>query len=421
MRPEGLPSRAQVLEWLFDKLTVPRNVETVATKDAYGRVLAEDVISLCDKPVYRASRMDGVAVKSERFKDGTPDASEWKLGIDYIRADTGDDFDDAFDATIAIEKVEILPNGGLKFVDDLEPIEAGSGVSGKGDSLTTGAVIGTKGAKLSPCDLAAIAMGAVAEVSVIKKPKVAFIPTGSELIPLGQIPQRGQSVDANSLIAEYIIKEMGAEPIIYPIAVDDHKLLSDLLSKALSEADIVVLSAGTSKGSEDYCHQILAERGELICHGVATAPGRPLAIAIVDGKPVVNVGGPPLGCYNGFDWCVRAIVDAYLGLPPKRRHIVKAKLLEDPNQHRGPGGSGGRGPGGPGGPGGRRGPGGPGAANGKFEMLRRFNVEKTPEGYVARPVGGFGGGNGTLGLRADAQCYGNPEVVDGLAEIEIVK
>jgi molybdopterin molybdotransferase/putative molybdopterin biosynthesis protein len=399
MGTQELPSRKQVLERLFEKWSVPRHTERVATKDAFGRVLAEDVFSLSDKPVFRASRMDGVAVKSVAFKDGVPDTSEWKPGLDYIRADTGDDFDDAFDAVIAIESVEILPNGALKFAKDLESVVSGSNVSGKGESLKSGALIGAKGSRMTPCDLAALAIGAVSEVTVLKKPTVAFIPTGSELIPLGEFPKRGQAVEANSLIAEYMLREMGAEPIILPIVKDVREALTSALNNALKNADVVVLSAGTSKGSEDYSHAILSERGTLICHGVATAPGRPMAVAIVDGKPVVNVAGPPLGCYNGFDWCVRAIVHAFLEQPPLKRRFVTAKLVAPENQA----GQSGRGSG------------------DKFELLRRFNIEETPEGYVAKPTGGGRGVNAADGLRAEAQCYGNPPESDGKVTLEIVK
>jgi molybdopterin molybdotransferase/putative molybdopterin biosynthesis protein len=356
-----LPTRYQALDDFFAKWKRPQPLtERVATSDAYGRVLAEDEFALCDKPVFRESDMDGVAVKSERFTvERIPDASGWKLGVDYVRADTGDDFDDAFDAVIAIEDVEILPDGGLRFIpDEWEDIETQLNISPKGDSLAKGTLVGAKGTKLTPSDLAALAVGGVSEVTVFAKPKVAFIPTGSELIPLGTLPKRGQSVDANSVMAKNMLLEMGAEPLLYPIVRDDRELLTVALDKALAEADIVVLNAGTSKGGEDFNHALLAERGELICHGVAAAPGKPLALAIIDGKPVINVAGPPIAAFNGLDWCVRAIIHAYLGQPPLKRRTVRAKLAEPIIDKGGE----------------------------PFESIKRVIVEETPDGFIAHPL-----------------------------------
>jgi len=405
---EELPSRAHVLEELFKRWTPRPETESVGTREAYSRVLAEDVFSLCDKPVFRASRMDGIAVKSSAFTQGTPNTEKWIQGEDYVRADTGDDFPDAFDAVIPIERVELLPQGGVRLNDINDPVTPGMCVSPKGETLSAGALIGRKGKRLNACETAAIAMGAVTEVKVIKRPTAAFIPTGSELVPLGQMVERGHSVEADSIIAEHMLREIGAEPIIYPIVPDDMSRISAALDSALSIADIVIISAGTSKGGEDYSQAILTLRGNMICHGVATAPGRPLAIAIINGKPVINVAGPPLACYNGLDWCVRAVVNAWLGQPPFVRRKVRAKLLAGPVGGGRPGGPGGRPGGGPGG----RPPGRPGGPGGSFEFLARYDVKETPEGITAQ--------NAENGLLANAQCYGPKPDENGFVEIEML-
>jgi molybdopterin molybdotransferase/putative molybdopterin biosynthesis protein len=167
--------------------------------------------------------------------------SGWKFGVDYVRADTGDDFDDAFDAVIAIEDVEILPNGGLRFIpDEWEDVEPQLNISPKGDSLARGTLVGAKGTKLTPSDLAALAVGGVSEVTVFAKPKVAFIPTGSELIPLGTLPKRGQSVDANSVMAKFMLSDMGAEPLLYPIVRDDRAALNSALDKLIPLVKTVI-------------------------------------------------------------------------------------------------------------------------------------------------------------------------------------
>jgi molybdopterin molybdotransferase/putative molybdopterin biosynthesis protein len=357
IKPGELPTRAKVLERFFSKWSAPIRTEQINTVDALYRVLATEVFSLCDKPVYRGSKMDGVAVKSTNFANGIPDASNWQLGADYVRADTGDDFDDAFDAVVAVEDVEFLPNGGLKFSPNLEQILPGTDVAKQGNSIAKGMPLCEKGTRLLPADLAAIAMGAISEIEVYKKPIVAFIPTGSELVPLGQMPKRGETVCSNSILAKTMLEEMGAIAVTSEPISDNPKTLSEALDKALLVADIVVLSAGTSKGSEDFCHALLAERGELLFHGVASAPGRPMAGAIVGGKPVINVAGPPVACYNGLDWCVKAVINKFFEQDAPKRHTVFATLSGDIH-------SGGEG----------------------FEAFVRVRLERTAKGYIAHPL-----------------------------------
>jgi molybdopterin molybdotransferase/putative molybdopterin biosynthesis protein len=332
-KSNSLPLRTEVLANLFSAWAPAPKTEIIATADGYGRVLARDVLALCDKPVVRASKMDGVGIKSAEFSVSLEElnrrAAAWVLDRDYCRADTGDDFPDEFDAVVQIEDVELLPNGGLRFADDMErPITAGYNVAPRGSSIEKGTVIGRRGSRLTPSGLGALCIGAVAEIEVFKKPVVAFIPTGSELIPLGQIPERGQSVDSNSIMAKAMLEEMGAETVLFPILKDDRESLAAALDKALAIADIVVMNAGTSKGGEDYTYQIIEERGQLLSHGVAAAPGKPLAVAVADGKPVINVAGPPAACFNGLDWCVRPCVAALLEQPKTaERKTVKAKLI----------------------------------------------------------------------------------------------
>jgi molybdopterin molybdotransferase/putative molybdopterin biosynthesis protein len=386
-----LPTRIEVLEKLYKTWNAPIRTETIPTQDAYDRVLSENVFSKCDKPVVRASQMDGVAVKSEAFSKGIPDTRSWVYGVDWTRADTGDDFPDEFDAVIAIEDVNISSENEIAFGKGFEPkIASGTNVSPQGSMLSKGAIVAKKGTRLSPCDIAAVALSAVTQVQVYKRPTVAFIPTGSELIPLGETPLRGQTVDSNSLLAKLMLEEMGAIPDIYPIVRDDKSALAAALDTAISESDIVVFSAGTSKGEEDFSHALLAERGELICHGVAAAPGRPLALAIIDGKPVINVPGPPVACYNGLDWCVRSIISAYSELIPPKRLTIPAQLAEAiPNN-------------------------GPG-----FETIIRIELEKSESGFLAHPVGRIRPYTDGLGARGLYSTKLEPEPTDVGDKIDV--
>lgn len=350
-----LKSRFQVLNDLYEKWNVIADTEAVSLRDSFGRVLAEDVYSQWTIPVVRASAMDGVAVKSSAFENGRPDTEKWVRGVDYDRADTGDDFDDAFDAVIAIEQVELLPDGGILIDDDVEVTE-GYSVRPAGSTLMKDELMLVKGTRMRAEHIACAAMAGRESVVVYKKPVVAFVPTGSELVPAGAPVGRGQNIDSNSPMAEAMIREMGGEPLLYPIVKDKRSDLESVLEDALSKSDIVVLSGGSSKGEEDFNTHILQDKGDLICDGVAAVPGRPMTLALIDGKPVMNSSGPPFAAFYSLDWCVRAMICYMLGISFSERHRVRAKLMEDLHTPE------------------------------VMEMLVKMNVYRTRHGFRAEPV-----------------------------------
>ncbi len=348
-------SRKEVLDALFEKWNDMTDAEMVPLSDSLGRILAEDVYSLWTIPVVRASNMDGVAVKSSAFRSGMPDTGNWVRGVDYERADTGDDFDDAFDAVIAIEQVEILSGGGIR-IDPAEKVAAGYNVRPAGSSLKKDEQMLYRGTRIRPEHIACAAMAGRDELLVYKKPLVAFIPTGSELVPAGAAVGRGQNIDSNSPMAEAMIREMGGQTLLYPIIKDNRNELESVLEDALGRADIVVLSGGSSRGEEDFNTHILKERGELICDGVAAVPGRPMSLAMVDGKPVMNSPGPPAAAFYGLDWCVRAMICRMTGVPMTERYRVQAKLTKDLHSPE------------------------------NMEKLTKLNVYRTKNGFVAEPL-----------------------------------
>jgi molybdopterin molybdotransferase/putative molybdopterin biosynthesis protein len=316
------------LESFFQRWRFQPQTEQIPLAEACGRVLAEAQYSKHALPVVRASGMDGIGVDSSRFANGIPDTSQWILGVDYARADTGDDFDDRFDAVIPIEDVTFDPRG-IPQISPETQVTAGSNVRGSGSIVKKGELLAEKNLPVRPVDLAALAAGGVTEIPVYRKPRVAFIPAGSELIPLGTALSRGKNIDTNSVMAEHMLNEMGALPLRYPIVKDDLPALKEALRRALAESDVVVISGGSSKGDEDYGARLIQAEGELIFHGIAAAPGRPMGAGIVGGKPVVNISGPALAAFYGLDWFVRPIVAHCLSVPPLRRQKITGVLAED--------------------------------------------------------------------------------------------
>lgn len=334
MTHSGLPdlsnrtTKASALQAFFDALPFSKQVELVPLDAAIGRVSAHDLASKNTLPVVRASMMDGVAVSSDRFRDGMPDTKNWVEGRDYARADTGDDFDDAFDAVIPIEEVSFDAAGRPVFDDGVE-VSNGSRVRRSGSAIRQGEHLVSAGIVLGPSDLAALAMGGIAQVPVIRRPVTAFIPTGTELVPAGTPPARGQNIDCNSVMAKHLLVEMGAEPWLFPIVSDSPDAMETALEKALDVADIVILNGGSSKGREDLTARMLGKRGKVVVHGIAAGPGRPMCLAVIDGKPVINLPGPVVAAYYGLDWCVRALINRSLGVPMIERERVFARLTED--------------------------------------------------------------------------------------------
>ncbi len=350
----GFPTRAEALANFFAAWEPQCGIELVTLDEACGRVLAEDVESLVTVPVVRASSADGIAVRSADFANGLPDTSGWRLGREFVRADTGDDFPDEYDAIIMIEKAAIQEDGSVVLDDDVQ-VSAGSGTMPAGATVSAGRPIMKAGRVIRPTDLAALCMGGHSAVKVRKRPVVAFIPTGSELVAYGTRPKRGQTIDANSLMCKNMLESYGARVIKFPIVRDDLEALEEAFTRALELADLVVVNGGSALGDEDFNVRMIEKRGRVVHHYIAAAPGRPLMMAVADGKPVVDLPGPPMAAYYGTDWCLQAIVCRMLGVPMPQRQVVRA--VSDAEYH----------------------------AFGGFDMLGRWDVRREGEGLVAHP------------------------------------
>ena len=324
----GFPSREEALADFFATWDVTYTTELVALDDAVGRVSACELRSSNTLPVVRASACDGIAVRSSDFEQGLPDTSQWQLGRDYVRADTGDDFDDAYDAVIMIEKAALQEDGSVVLDSDIA-VEAGTNVRPSGSTIAAGDPLMAAGRPIRPTDLAALAMGGTTMVPVRRKPRVAFIPTGSELVCAGITPRRGQNVDTNSLMVKHLLLEYGAEPIVFPLVYDDESALGAAFDEALSVADIVVINGGSAVGAEDFNVRMIESRGTVIHHYIAAVPGRPLMLALADGKPVVDLPGPTIAAYYGTTWCLQALVARFLGIPVTHYPTTRARMGVD--------------------------------------------------------------------------------------------
>ncbi len=213
---ERSATRTDALRELCERWRPAPATEVVGLADACGRVTAEEVRALYSLPVKRSSKRDGIAVRAADFTAGAPDTAAWMRGADYAQADTGDDFPDAFDAVIAAEAIAYDDRGALRIVDFPSDLRPGDGVNPCGSIVRADEVLASARTRLTPELVASLAVGGHAQVRVLTGPRVAFIPTGSELVPFGTYPRRGQNLEANSLLVRGMLKTWGAEVVCYP-------------------------------------------------------------------------------------------------------------------------------------------------------------------------------------------------------------
>ena len=322
---ESFLTRAEAVSMLRENWHCRPGTEEIALSEALGRTSAQDGFSLFTLPVVRASGPDGIAVRFADFEQGVPDTSAWKEGVDYVAADCGDDFDDAFDTVINIERVSFDADRTIHLHLD-EKIEKGQMVRERGASLREGEQVVAAGMKLHPLHLGLLANAGIEQLSVLKRPKVAFLPTGNELIPRGAVPERGQNIQSNGLMIEAFLNSWQGEMWEFPITSDHKASIEKTLDTALAGSDIVLLSGGSSMGSEDFVSGLLKKRASICQHGVRCIPGMPMAVGIVDGKPVINMPGPPFAAYCAMDWCVKELLAHWYGLPVPCRQKVSVIL-----------------------------------------------------------------------------------------------
>ena len=318
-------TRAEALELLYENWPLKPETEIIPLQQACGRVTAKPICSQNTLPVHRVSSFDGIAVKFSAFENGLPDTSGWVEGIDYVRADTGDDFPDEFDTIVAVEDFFYNEVGHIGFYDDID-YERGDCIRAAGSMVRESDVIAEAHVRLTPEHLAMLALGGIYQVEVIKKPKVVYIPTGSELITAGIKAERGQSVEANSLMVASYLTQWGADAFCYPIVKDRPDELEKALKNALAAGDIVLINGGSSKGTEDFNTELLRNSASVYRHGIRVVPGRPVTVAIINGKPLVNLPGPTLATFLAMDWCVFGLVHHYYRLPAPVRPKLHVRL-----------------------------------------------------------------------------------------------
>ncbi len=212
-------------------------------------------------------------------------------------------------------------------VDLNRPVTPGQSIGTAGGDIALGETVLRVGQKLSSREIGALAAIGIGETMVWRKPRVAIFSTGDELVPPGApLPPSGID-DSNSAILAAAVEELGGVPVTLGIARDEEAAISTLLAAGLQH-DMVLLSGGTSKGAGDLAYRVVSrlERPGIVVHGAALKPGKPICLAVTDGKPVVILPGFPTSAIFTFHEFVAPVIRAFGGLPPEQREIVSARL-----------------------------------------------------------------------------------------------
>ena len=299
----------------------PSPAESVSLESARGRVTAEPVWAKASSPHYDAAAMDGVAVRARDTVGATETSPvRLKLGEQATWVDTGDPVPPGYDAVIMVEVVHEVDEPTIEVQSPVPPYRH---VRPLGEDIVATELLLPENHKLRPVDVGACAAAGLTRVSVRQPPKVALIPTGSELVSAGAELKPGDVVEFNSLILAGMIEEWGGGPERLQPVPDDYEQLKAAVREAVPRHDIVVVNAGSSAGSEDYTAQLVEDLGELLVHGVAFRPGHPVVLGVVEGKPVLGIPGYPVSAALTCEIFVKPLIERKLGVQtPQRDHVT---------------------------------------------------------------------------------------------------
>lgn len=298
--------------------------ERVPVGDALGRITSEAVIAKISSPFYHSAAMDGYAV---RYLDtfGASETRPRRLAVPAraIAIDTGDPLPDGFDAVIMIEEVEKISGSEIEILKSATPWQH---VRLVGEDIVATELILPENHVLRPVDLAAMLASGHCSAMVRRRPVVSIIPTGTELVEPGTDLAKGDIIDFNSTMLSSMAVEDGARAQRKSIVKDNAELLRQSILDALVDSDLVVINAGSSAGREDFTADVIAELGRVIVHGVAIKPGKPVILAIVQGKPVIGIPGYPVSAVLTFTLFVKPLIHSLLGLSTPDPETIKARL-----------------------------------------------------------------------------------------------
>ena len=328
----------------FEAALFPRELpsERRTLAGSLGCALAEDIVAPIDVPPFDRSNVDGFAVRSADLASaGEAAPVRLKLNDEVIACGvaparpvlpgtatsiaTGGPVPRGADAIVMVEHTQ---PGGAGAIEVRRAASPGQFISYAGSDIARGEALLRAGTLIGSREIGMLAACGIAEVSVVRRPRVAVISTGDELVQPGRPLRPAAIYDTNGAIVAAAIAENGGDGKFLGAIADDEAQLEAAMRKALAESDMLVLSGGTSKGAGDVSHRIIGKLGKpgIIAHGVALKPGKPLCLAVCDGKPVIILPGFPTSAMFTFHDMIVPVLRRMAGLPPRSDAKVAAKI-----------------------------------------------------------------------------------------------
>jgi putative molybdopterin biosynthesis protein len=319
----------------------PLRVEVVSLEDALGRVLSRDVIARVDVPSFDRSNFDGFAVRAgETF--GASELAPRRLRLLPKTIDAGDrpDLEVGQGGAASIATGGMVPRGAdaILMVEHADvrgedvfvqkAVAPGFGVAFAGSDISTGETVLRIDTLLTSRETGVLAAIGESQIEVWRQPRVAIISTGNELIAPGEWMTPPRVYDSNTRILADAVRELGGVPRPLGIVRDDADALRRALNAALAEADVVLLSGGTSKGQGDLCYRVVAELTDpgIVAHGVALKPGKPICLAASGGKAVVVLPGFPTSAIFTFHEFVGPVISLLAGRRVEQSELTNATM-----------------------------------------------------------------------------------------------
>ena len=311
------------------------HTETIPVGEALGRITAAPVYAHISAPHYHASAMDGIALAAQVTFGATATTPVVVQPSDYIVVDTGDPMPEGCDAVVMIEDVvyaegDSIDNLGKCPVTLFSASAPWSNVRQIGEDICAGEMLLTSNVRIGAAAMGAMLAAGIMKVEVIAKPRVGIIPTGDEVVAPSDHPKPGDVMEFNSTIFSGMVREWGAEPVVYPIVADKPDLVRQALQQAVDECDIVLLNAGSSAGRDDYSSRAVAEVGDLLYHGIAIKPGKPAilgcASSLHGATAIVGVPGYPVSGIIVVEELVKPLIERLIGCTASQDALISATI-----------------------------------------------------------------------------------------------
>ena len=296
--------------------------ERVPLEAAIGRVTAEPVWARGSSPAYDAAAMDGIAVRAADTVGASPTTPLMLGADDFATVDTGDPVPAEFDAVVMREHVH-RDGERAELRAAAPPYQH---VRSIGEDVSASELLLPEGHRLRPVDVAAAGAAGMTELAVRRAPRVAIVPTGDEIRPLGEPLDDGEIPDTNSLMLAGQAREAGCLTETLPIAPDDPEAIATAVHDAASRSDLVIVVAGSSAGRDDHTAAVVEATGTLAVHGVAVRPGHPVVLGAVDATPVLGAPGYPVSAALTFEIFAARLLAGLEGAAPRERPRARARL-----------------------------------------------------------------------------------------------